>query len=312
MKYSRIFLLALTVFNFGVASAQPTPFHQAPSQQSPPSVVEPVATAKPRTVEDFVASLHFQKGDITLGKGLATLKVSDNFRLLGPKDAMAVLVDLWGNPPGEEPLGMLIPNGLSPADEKSWAVIITYDESGFVQDNDAAKIDYGRLLKEMQKDTAEGSKERVKRGYDAIELVGWAAPPRYDAASKKLYWAKELKFGNSPDHTLNYDIRVLGRRGVLSLNCVAGMPQLHEIEARSPEILAMVNFNDGHRYADFDPKSDKIATYGIAALVAGGVAAKAGLFKVILGALIAGKKFIIMGGAALVAAVAKLFGKKKS
>src|SRR2546426_2131137 len=35
--------------------------------------------------------------------------------------------------------------------------------------------------------------------------------------------------------------------------------------------------NEGHRYADFVPGTDKVAEYGIAALIAGGVAAKAGL-----------------------------------
>lgn len=311
MKTLGIFLLA-AVFNLSVAFAQTASSPAASSTQSATNGVEPAGPAKPRTIEEFLASLHFQKGDITIGKGLATLKVPEAFRFLDSKEAQAVLVDLWGNPPAEAPLGMLVPTGLSLADPNSWAVVISYDESGYVKDDDAAKIKYDQLLKDMQKDTAEGSKERVKNGYEAIDLVGWAAPPRYDADAKKLYWAKELKFGNSSDHTLNYDIRVLGRRGVLSLNCVAGMPQLKEIEARSPEILAMVNFNDGHRYADFDPKTDKIATYGLAALVAGGVAAKAGLFKVILGALVAGKKFVILGVVALVAFFRKVITGRKA
>ena len=46
-----------------------------------------------------------------------------------------------------------------------------------------------------------------------------------------------------------------------------------------PKLLSMVSFADGHRYADFNENTDPVAAYGLAALVAGGVAAKAGLFK---------------------------------
>ena len=144
----------------------------------------------------------------------------------------------------------------------------------------------------------------------AIELVGWATPPRYDAAEKKMYWAKELRFGDSTENTLNYNIRILGRRGVLILNAVAGMPQLAEIEKAAPAILATVNFQEGHRYMDFTPGTDKVATYGLAGLVAGGVLAKAGFFKVLVGILIAGKKLVIVGAIAVFVLVKKLFGGK--
>lgn len=74
----------------------------------------------------------------------------------------------------------------------------------------------------------------------------------------------------------------------------------------------MVNFNDGNRYADFDPKVDKVAAYGIAALVAGGIAAKLGLFKLLWVFLLAAKKFVIIGFAAAATWLKKIFGRKKS
>ena len=136
-----------------------------------------------------------------------------------------------------------------------------------MKDDDATKINYDDLLKEMRAGTKASSAEREKQGYPSIELVGWATPPRYDAAAKKMYWAKELKFGDSPENTLNYDIRVLGRRGVLVLSAVAGISQLADIEAATPMLLGAVDFQEGHRYTDFKPGTDKVATYGLAALV---------------------------------------------
>ena len=75
---------------------------------------------------------------------------------------------------------------------------------------------------------------------------------------------------------------MLGRKGVLELNAIASVDQLGEIDAQTPQILGMVDFKEGSRYADFDPKVDKVAKYGIATLVAGGAlaaAAKLGFLK---------------------------------
>jgi uncharacterized membrane-anchored protein len=260
----------------------------------------------------LASALKFQRGEVVLKNGLATLKVPEGVEFLDGRDAQTVLVKLWGNPPMPDPLGLLMPVNTGPLSPDSWAVIITYEEEGYVKDKDAEKIDYTDLLKQMQKDTRAANSEREKQGYPAIELVGWAAPPHYDKAAHKLYWAKQLKFGGGNEDTLNYNIRILGRRGVLVLNAVAAMAQLPEIESNAPKILAAIDFNPGNRYADFSEASgDKVASYGIAALVAGGVAAKLGLFKGLWVLLIGAKKFVIVGVVALTAFIRKLFGKNK-
>ena len=164
----------------------------------------------------------------------------------------------------------------------------------------------------QQKATIDANEARKKHGYDEMTLVGWAEPPRYDSASHKLYWAKNLRFGDDTAHTLNYNIRVLGRRGVLVLNAVAEMDQLDQIKSAMSKVMGFVEFTDGHRYADFVPGSDKVAEYGIAALIAGGVAAKAGLFKVLLAALIGLKKVLVVALAAVAAFFRKLMGRKKA
>jgi len=260
--------------------------------------------------EALIATFKYQKGQIPLKGDLAVLNVPDSFRYLGPDDAQSILVRLWRNPPGPKTLGLLIPADLSPIDPNCWIVTIDYSEDGHVKDDDAAKIDYTSLLSQMQKDTAATNKQRASQGYSTVTLVGWAAPPRYDAQSHKLYWAKEIAFSDVPENTLNYNIRVLGRKGVLLLNVIAPMSKLPQIEKAAPDILSMVDFQKGNRYADFDSSTDKIATYGLAALVAGGIIAKTGLLKVILVGLLAAKKFIIVGLAAISAWFKKTFKKK--
>ncbi|AGI25456.1 hypothetical protein H681_17945 [Pseudomonas sp. ATCC 13867] len=283
MDGKALFLVAL------LAQAGAAPAFAAPATSSSSEAPAAAAATAPAAESDeemspetFVASLHFQKGKVVVGDNLATFDLPDNFVFLDGKDAERVL-EAWGNPPSSEPpLGMLMPADVSPFAAESWAVTVQYEESGYVSDEDAAKIDYAEMLKDMQNDLKEANPQREQQGFEAIQLIGWAAPPRYDAAEKKLYWAKELQFGDAKEHTLNYNIRVLGRKGVLVLNFVAGMEQLPEIEKNVDKVLAMTEFNPGSRYVDFNPSVDKVAAYGLGALIAGKVAAKVGLFATAL------------------------------
>ena len=269
------------------------------------------AEARKAELKPLAERLKYQEGKITIGDGLATLSLPENFRYLDPAGSQILLSGLWGNPSAET-LGVIVPKGFDPFADDAWCVVVDFQEDGYVKDDDAEKIDYNDLLKEMKADTRAASKARAKQGYPSIDLVGWASSPRYDKSTHKFYWAKELKFGDSEENTLNYNLRLLGRRGILVLNAVANMSQFADIEKATPEILAMVDFNEGHRYADYKPGSDKVASYGLAALVAGGVAAKTGLFKGIFMAILAMKKFAIVAVIALFAGIQKLFAWRKN
>ncbi len=252
-------------------------------------------------------SLDRQTGEIKLGNDVATLDVPDSFYFLNAKDSETVLVEIWGNPPGGEVLGMLFPAGTTPFDSDSWGVTIEYEEDGYVSDEDADDIDYDELLESMQDETSEASKERIRLGYESIELVGWASVPYYDPVTHKMHWAKEIKFGSQPVNTLNYNIRVLGRKGVLILNFIADMDQKPLIDSKLEEVVSLANFDAGFQYDDFDPSIDEVAAYGLGALVAGKVAAKLGFFAAILLFL---KKFWIVIALAIGGLFKMLKGKK--
>jgi uncharacterized membrane-anchored protein len=260
-------------------------------------------------IEQLEARLHYQTGKVVVGNGLATLNLPATFRYLNPKETDVVLA-AWGNPPGSTSLGMLVPSGTSVFAAESWAVVIQYDQDGHVDDADAAKIDYVKMLRDLQRQTREDNKEREKAGYPPAELVGWAETPSYDSISKKLYWAKDLRFGNGTIHTLNYNVRVLGRRGVLILNAVATMDQLQPVKTGMANVITFVDFNEGHRYGDFVAGSDKVAEYGIAALIAGGLAAKAGFFKLLIAGILALKKVLVVAVIAVGAWLKRMFGRK--
>lgn len=230
----------------------------------------------------FEASLNYQSGKITLPNGKVELKLGRDFRYLSPADTNRLLEEGWGNPKGEPTQGMIIPASVSPLSRAGWGIIVNYEDSGHVSDEDAKSIDYDDLLADMQKSTKENNEERIKAGFDGIELVGWASKPYYDVGANRMHWAKELKFSKSEGNTLNYNIRVLGREGVLILNAIAGMDQFSSIKPELEAVVRIAEFTPGNRYAEFDEKTDRMSEYGLAALVAGGVAAKAGWLAPIL------------------------------
>lgn len=154
---------------------------------------------------------------------------------------------------------------------------------GYVSDTDAASYDYDDLLQTMKDDTVAGNEWRLQNGFEKIELLGWAAEPHFDQAERKLYWAKKLHFDGMADDTLTYNIRALGRNGVLVMNFIANADQLAEVEAAVPGALKMISFTEGNRYADYVPGMDTLAAVGIGGLIAGKVlAGKAGLLVLLL------------------------------
>lgn len=220
-------------------------------------------------------------GTVALEKGNATINVPAGFRYMGIEGSKFLLEKIWGNPPQDNLLGMLFPDNGKPMIE-NWAYVIQYESIGYVKDDDAADIDYDDLLKEMQQETETANEERKKLGYPTAHLIGWASSPFYDNKQKALHWAKEIKFGDTGQTTLNYYIRILGRKGVLSLNAVAQMSELNTVKPTVNEVINSIQFNEGHRYADFDSKVDDVAAWTIGGLVAGKLLAKAGLFAVLL------------------------------
>lgn len=266
---------------------------------------------KKMSAEEFLASLHFQTGKITLPGGVATLDMPPSFRYLPPADATHLLVDGWGNPSAGKTLGMIVPADVSPLSKNGWAVDISFDKDGHVKDDDANSIKYDELLKTMQDSTTEANEERKKSGFTEVSLIGWAEQPTYDSQTHKLYWAKNIKFADSPENTLNYNVRVLGRDGVLVLNAISSMGQIDQIKSEMRNVTAFTDFTAGNRYADFDNKTDKVAEYGIAALVAGGVAAKLGLFGKLFALLLAAKKVIFLAIAGIGGSIYKFFKGKK-
>jgi uncharacterized membrane-anchored protein len=256
--------------------------------------------------------LRFQKeGTARLGSGLAQIRIPKGFKYLDPKQSHYVLETLWENPPSPT-MGMLFPEYANDTFPATWAIEISYSDEGHVDDEDAADIDYDDLLEQMKDEAEEGNEARKQAGYQSISLLGWASTPFYDAKNKKLHWAKRIRFGTDSAETLNYNIRILGKAGVLVVNAIGSPEDLPEIKQELDGILTAIDFTEGNAYADYKEGVDKKASYGIAGLIAGGILMKTGLLAKIGIFLLKFSKLIIVGLIAGASALWKwITGKKK-
>ena len=248
-----------------------------------------------KKMDSIEKTLHYKTGAINIGDNIATIAVPKGFTFLESSGAKYVLEDLWGNQKGQSPLGLLFPEGSTASNPADYVFVVEYEPMGYVKDDDADKINYDDLLKELRESQAKANIDRKSAGLLTMDMLGWAAKPYYDKERKLLYWAKEYKVEGDEAHTLNYDIRILGRKGVLILQAVSSMAALDSVNKNVNTVLSMVSFTEGNKYSDYNSKTDAVAAWTIGGLVAGKVLAKVGFFAVILKFL----KFIILGVVAI-------------
>jgi uncharacterized membrane-anchored protein len=259
-------------------------------------------------IDSLEQHLNYETGEVVIGNNLAKLNLTKGYRYLDPENTEHIVTDTWGNPPINS-LGMIIPEGVNPYGINGWGIIISYEEEGHIDDEDAVNLDFDELLVNMINEVEAENAIRVEKGYDTYALKGWADDPYYDPEDHKIVWALNLHFGMEEDDypgTLNYNMRVLGREGVLILNAVSGMEQMNQVKGHMAAVLPSVSFLKGNRYEDYNPSTDNLAGYGIGALVAGKVAAKTGILTAMTTFIMKGWKFLLIVLAAIVAMIRKL------
>lgn len=265
----------------------------------------PVGLATAASEEDMlkqIQALGWQKGPAKSALGTrANIAIAAHTAILGEADSSKFL-ELTGNLPSPET------NILS---SDTWWATFEFDPVGYVKDDE--KIDADALLKQIKEGDGPGNEERRKRGLAELTTDGWHIPPHYDAASKHLEWALKLHASDNPAPVINYTVRLLGRTGYERVTLVSSPEHLDDDVKTFKATLGGFDFNAGEKYSEFK-QGDRVAEFGLAALVAGGAAAviaKTGFWKVILATLAASWKLIMVGGIAVLATLGKVFKKNR-
>ncbi len=227
---------------------------------------------------------------------IATVQVPEGFIFAGPEDTRKLML-LMQNPVNNTEMGFIAPR------DSDWFVVFEFNDIGYVKDDEREELDGDALLESMREGQEQGNKQRLELGWDTLEITGWMQPPHYDTESNNLEWAMRLR-SSSGGENVNYNSRLLGREGVMSATLVGSEEGVRNSLPAFRTILGGHEYVAGKRYAEFR-QGDKIAKYGLAALVTGGAAAvalKTGLFKKFW-------KFIAMGLAAAAAGLKKFFSR---
>ena len=241
-------------------------------------------------------------------KDQATLKLPAGYAFI-PTPEAGRLLQAMGNRTDDSLAGVVFPIG-----QEGWFAVIRYINDGHIKDDDAKEWDADELLQSLKDGTEEANKERKRRGITQMEVIGWTEKPRYDAATHRLVWSASTRDKGTTGTKglgVNYNTYALGREGYISLNLVTDLDALDKHKPAALELLAALQYNDGRRYADFNSSTDKVAAYGLAALVAGAAAKKLGLFAVILAFLAKFAKVFIVAGGALLWGFFKLLGARR-
>lgn len=201
-------------------------------------------------------------------------------------------------------------HGLIIGEKLNGFVSVRFDPAGFIKDDDAKDWNADELLKNLKEGTEAGNADRRARGIPEFEVTGWIEKPAYDGGSHRLVWSAALQDkGARADSRegVNYNTYLLGREGYLSLNLVSDRQNIEAEKPMARELLAAVAFNDGKRYQDFNAGTDKVAEYGLAALVGGIAAKKLGLLATLGIFLAKAWKLVALAVVAIGAGIGKFF-----
>ena len=197
-----------------------------------------------------------------------------------PEAPARELMRKLGNSVNQSFVGLIFPQ-----EKSDWFIIIEYVPSGHINDDEAKNWKADELLNSVRGNTETENKKRLQEGGNELEVIGWVEPPHYDQATRRLVWSISARNKGSTDDSkniINYKTLMLGREGYVSMTMVTG---LRTIEAEKPIanlMLSRLDFQSGKTYGDFDSKTDRIAEYGLGALIAGVAVKKLGLIAIIV------------------------------
>jgi uncharacterized membrane-anchored protein len=237
----------------------------------------------------------------------AKLKIG-NGEVFIPKAQADRLMKANGNSEDPDRIGLVVPTN-----DDEWIVDVDYIASGYIRDDEARDWNVDDLYKSLKEGTEAANADREERGIAPVEIIGWVERPHYDAAKRHLIWSMASRSKDEPagaPQTINYNTYALGREGYISLDLITDKTTIDKDKRGVQALLAGLDFNSGKRYADFDAKTDKLAEYGLAALIGGVAMKKLGLFALIAAFAAKFFKVIALAVVALGGGLVKWFKRK--
>jgi uncharacterized membrane-anchored protein len=238
-------------------------------------------------------------GTAPIGDDLAEIDLTEEFVFLDA-DGTKQLMELTQNPLTGVEVATVAPT----AQDANWFLVFEYEPVGYVKDDEKDQLDADSMLSSIREGTEQANAERRERGWGELKIVGWQEAPHYDERTNNLSWAIVGESDNGQN--INRIVKLLGRRGVMTATLVSPPDELASAVPMVDKLLDGYRYRPGNTYAEFVPSTDKLAEYGLTALVVGGAGAalvKSGLLAklwkpiaALLVALGAGLKKLLFSG----------------
>lgn len=215
--------------------------------------------------------IRWQQGPCTVDVGnVAEFTVPSGFQFTDAEGAR-IFAQVTQNQPDDQCLGVLVPSG------GEWFVAFEFSDIGHVKDDEKNSLDASAILAGIKSATARANDYRRLQGWSELHVIGWEQSPAYAADTNQLIWA--IRGRSSDGEVINYNTRMLGRGGVMSVNLVDSPESFSGVVPVLKGILTGFHFKAGHRYGEWRA-GDKVAAIGLSGVIVGGgtaIAAKTGL-----------------------------------
>jgi uncharacterized membrane-anchored protein len=239
----------------------------------------------PQVKSELQAAWTAAKATATMGP--ADIKLMDQADLRLNPDQVFIpaaeangIMEAMGNQTTPERYGLIV----SRKKGAEWLVDLKWVKEGYVRDGDAKEWQPDALLDNLKQGTEQGNAERLAKGLPALDVIGWVEKPSYDPTTHRLVWSLSLRDRGAPPsepQTINYNTYALGREGYFSLDLITGSDSIAADKQVAHNLLESLNYIPGKRYQDFNGSTDKVAAYGLAALIGVVAVKKLGLLAVI-------------------------------
>jgi uncharacterized membrane-anchored protein len=253
----------------------------------------------------LLAQVPHQKGPCKVNLGtIAGLDVPADCAFIAESQT-ATFARITGNTPDPNEKGIVM--NLN----SGWFIVFSYLPVGYVKDDEKKDLKADEILASLRAGQEQDNKTRKQRGDAQLTITGWSKPPFFDEDTKNLTWAINLTTDRG-GASINYEGRILGRKGYMSAVLVLSPEDMPTaVPAYNGIVKNNFSWKPGESYAEFR-EGDKVAEYGLTALIAGGTVAalaKSGFLTKFL-------KPIIIGVIAFFGAIGsffkKIFGGRKA
>jgi uncharacterized membrane-anchored protein len=190
-------------------------------------------------------------------------------------------------------------------------VYVEYHDAGYVTSGDWTDVDATAMLENIKNNTEAQNAEKKTLGIKPLHVLHWVRKPVYDKATQTVHWAIAAQAEGEKEPLVNSVALKLSRNGYEELTWVVDEDKYVDKGGMLDRALRGLEFNKGARYEDYLP-GDKLAGYGIAALV--GTAAGATLVKTgaLTALLLLLKKFWLLAIAGIAWGWWALSGRRKA